>query len=353
MVKQGLQCCLAAALLLAAGCASQTAELSKTESAPAPKPTPTPDAKPTPKINLAFASARLHVPTYLAKHGGRYLIVSCWQHRILFNDDLGEAVSQWQTVEDEQLSGPHSLAFGGGLMVADSAGNHSAHVYRIARSGYQKVQTIGKLGRRPHRTVWDEKTGAFWMLSSNDQSIHKLVPSGDRDAPLQLEYSRKLDFLEGKYTRSMTVWDGRMLFVSGPNKIIVARHADDSFEMMESIPLPSEVPSGMNDLFRTSDGWWYLTATDQSAPKIFRARSLDALKEGDVENVAEALSLPKGAVPYYLSEFDGRIWVPLLYQNGIMSFRHDKGGLPSDIRVLHYFGDATDTDNALKALRPR
>jgi hypothetical protein len=198
--------------------------------------------------------------------------------------------------------------------------------------------------RRPHRVRYDPLTRAFYVISADSQDIYKLVRN---NGGLQKLYKKHLDFLGGKYTRSITLADGAMYFVSGPGFIYKAEYRDDSFKVLAKYRVPEGMASA-NDLFRTADGWWYLTATDL---KIIRVRNLEHLAAGRFEDVSAQLGMH--GTPYYLSRIDGRYYIPIIgKRSAILSFVHD-GGTISDVQVLCDFGAPNKVDKKRYKELPR
>jgi hypothetical protein len=267
---------------------------------------------------------RLYAPTLLTRFGDTWFLVVCWQHRVLYHHTLDPDLSSWQTLDDE-LAGPHSLASDGHLYVVDDTGRHGLKVFTRDDQGFQLVQTITGLGRRTHRVHYDPDTQLFYVLASNSQEFFIFKRVGAR---LVLQDRRLLVFLEGNYTRSFSIHDGHLFFTSGPSAIWKIRHCDGSFEIVARYIVPEKLRD-MIDLFHASDGWWYLTAFPRT---MVRTRDLDGLAKGNYEDLYTRLNL-QGS-PYYLSEHNGRLWIPQIAEySGVLSFRLDNGRL-TDRRVL-------------------
>ena len=237
---------------------------------------------PTPAASSAAWQDRLFAPTFLDKIGDTYFLVDCWHHRVLWNRTLEGNVARWHTLDDS-LAGPHSIASDGEIYVVEDTGRDGLRVYRRRGEAFQRVQEIDGMPRRPHRVRYDGRTRAFYVVAAVSQDIYKLVR--DRDG-LKRAYKKHLDFLDGKYTRSITLADGAMYFVSGPGLIHKTEYRDGSFKILAKYRVPEGMAS-VNDLFRTRDGWWYLTATDF---RIVRTRSLEDLDAGRFEDVSAVLA---------------------------------------------------------------
>jgi hypothetical protein len=288
---------------------------------------------------------RCYTPTALVKAGDCYFVVDCWHHRVLWSKELKADVALWHTF-DEDLAGPHSLASDGTVYLVEDTGRHAVCVYRRADGRFQRVQRIERLGQRPHRIRYDPQTAAFYVVSADSQDISKLVRDGRQ---VRLAYTKHLAFLEDHYTRSITIHRGEMYFVSGPRAIIRASYRDDSYRVLQTYKFATTRSElcGMNDIFPTDDGWWYVTATPK---RIVRARSLEEIANGRYEDVGGLLGL--SGTPYYLSLIDGRYYVPQITEySGIVSFIHTSGRI-GDVRVLWDFGPPTAADRARKARLP-
>lgn len=295
------------------------------------------------KDNQAWQD-RLNTPTLVTKLGDLYFIVVCFHHRILFSDKLDRPIPEWNVLDDE-IAGPHSIDTDGTLYVAEDTGRHNLKVYHREGDSFTLVQTLGPFGKRTHRVRYDEATNAFYVISSNSQDLTKLVRKGDR---LEVAYTRPMTFLEGAYTRSISIYGEDMYFTSGPGVITKVRYRDDSYEPLATYRMPEGMESG-DDVFRTEDGWWYLTATPR---RIVRARSLEKLDAGEFEDVYETFGFE--GTPYYLSRFDGRYFVPQISPySGLKSFLHDDEGNISDIRTHFDFGPPNESDKERMDALPR
>jgi len=277
---------------------------------------------------------RLYTPTQITKLGDLYFIVVCWQHRIIYSDKLGRPMAEWKTLDDT-IAGPHSIATDGELYVAEDTGRHRLRVYQRTGDAFEHVQTLGPFGKRTHRVRYDKPTQAFYVVSSNEQVLTKLRRDGNR---LKVQYVKKLPFLKGAYTRSLTICGPDMFFTSGPGVITKVRYRDDRLKVVATYKVPQGMEGG-NDVFRTEDGWWYVTATPQ---RIVRARSLADLDAGKFEDVYRTLGC-KGT-PYYLAKIDGRYFVPQITQySAVISFVH-KDGKIADVQTHFDFGPPKAVD---------
>lgn len=284
----------------------------------------------------------LLAPTNIEKFGAQYFIVDSSNNRVIYNDELHNDFSTWKLLGDN-IQHPHSIANYQDLYVVEDTESHAVNVYRTTGNGFELVQRIEDIPNRPHRIIWDYASRAFWVIGSVNHTIYKFAITGKYKTPLRLEYSKPLPFLSG-YTRSMTIHKGLMYFTPSKKDDLIhsVSYLDDSFAVVDSAPMPKSFIIGYgsgesgNDIFITADNYIYFTANNGHRPAIFRARSWAAAKNGEYENVAEVLRLKGGQAPYYLSEFDGRIWLSVLGKsNGFVSFVHDSQGDISDVRLFH------------------
>jgi len=278
--------------------------------------------------------SRLYAPTFFTKIGEDYFIVDCWHNRVLYTQAkdgrINWDLSTWE-VMDEGLAGPHSIASDGEIYVVEDTGYHNLRVYIKTDEGFEQIQTIENVGERPHRLRYDSATKSFYALGGKSQEITKLVRDGYR---LKVAYKKTLPFLEGRYSRSMAIIDGTMYFVSnGPGASITqVKYDDGSYEVIKRWEMPEHM-HGMNDVFRSHDGWFYVTYSS-TEPGGMRALSLDEIAAGGGEDIALKLGIE--GRPYYISEVDGRIFVPEISVDGcnaIHSFEHGEGGAMTHIEM--------------------
>ncbi|MDT5061341.1 MAG: hypothetical protein QOH63_1800 [Acidobacteriota bacterium] len=285
---------------------------------------------------------RLYTPTELTKIGDLYFIVDCWHNRVLYQKTLDPDLSEWKVL-DNDLAGPHSIASDSYFYVVEDTGRDRLKVYRRLGDEFNPVQTIDNVGLRPHFTVYDPATSAFYVIGANSQTITKLKREGDR---LRVQYTKNLQFLDGVYTRSFTILDGDMYFVSGPRRIFKTRYTDDSYQVIASYKVPESLQS-MNGLYRT-EHYYYLTGTPRT---IVRTESLEALEEGKYQDVYDELGLH--GTPYYIVRFDGRYYLPEITEySGIVSFVETEGRI-DNVSKLFDFGEPKLADDQEKKRLPK
>ena len=147
----------------------------------------------------------------------------------------------------------------------------------------------------------------------------------------------------------MSIIDGSMYFISGPNKIHRTEFIDDSYAVLDVYEVPDAF-SSMNDLVRIGDDF-YLTSTDDSET-IVRTRNLATLKDGLYEDVKDALGLV--GTPYYLTHFDGKYFLPQISAySGIISFEVDDDGSFRNVDVFVDFGKPSRADKDQRSRLPK
>lgn len=286
---------------------------------------------------------RLYTPTQITKIENEYFIVDCWQHRIIYSDDVTRPIKEWNTLDDK-LGGPHSIATDGELLVVDNTGFNKVNVYAKGEDGdFYLHQEIEDIGIRPHRVIYSAKTDSFYVLGSvsTDMYVFKNV-----EGKLELELVKELKFLEGRYTRSFQIIEDKMYFVSGPNKIVIANYLDNSFEIFDEYDVPEEL-AGMNDIFKIED-YYYITSTPQ---RFVRVRNLNDLRNSVYEDLYEQLGL-KGT-PYYFEKIGDYIYLPEITEySSILRFKVKDNEIHFFER-LHDFGLPTGESIKRKSEYPQ
>jgi len=293
---------------------------------------------------------RLYPPTFVTKIDDYYFIVDCWQHRIIYSKDFQTPVGMWETLDAETLGGPHSIASDGELLVVDNTGYHKVNVYRKNGDGkFILQQGFEGIGNRPHRVTYSPEKQGFYVLGSVSTDIYFFK---NINGELQLQFTKKLDFLEDQYTRSFRIMDDKMYFVSGANKIVVVRYLDDSFEILEEYGVPNEL-AGMNDIYKIGN-YYYITSTTSAkgeiAPQFIRTDNLDKLKDGLYEDLYAASGL-KGT-PYFFEKIEDLYYLTEITQySSILRFKIADDEIV-DFERWHDYGAPTEESENRKSQFP-
>ncbi|WP_157259861.1 hypothetical protein [Paenibacillus sp. OSY-SE] len=145
----------------------------------------------------------------------------------------------------------------------------------------------------------------FYGISASSQQVFVLR---NIETEVIVEKIVKLEYLGSAYIRSFSIIDGKIYFVSGPGKIIVAEVADLSFNLLCEYKVPFEF-QGMNDIAKIGSYFYlsvYQTGTGDIAPRLVRVRDLKEL-ETCYEDIYELLNLE--GTPYYFSFLDDRVFL--------------------------------------------
>ncbi len=267
---------------------------------------------------------RLYLPTHMDKFGDVYFIVDCYNNRVLYSRDKSLPVTEWNVLDDD-LSWPHSIASDGEFYLVDNTQAHELRVYRRdGRGGFMLHQVITDVGRRPHRTVYDPQSQAFYVLAAESQHIARLERNGEG---LELAYLKPLPFLQGSYARSFSLIGGEMYFVSGPGTINIVDYRSGSYEVRESYAVPDRLASS-NDIHFV-DGVFLLSAT---LNQLVRCESLQALAQDSCESVYDMLGFRGN--PYFFSVFDGATHVTEIAAGDTIHALYDIDG---DIQAKNLF----------------
>ncbi len=276
---------------------------------------------------------RLYAPTMLDRVGDYWFLVDAFHNRILASDTLSYDLSEWDTLT-ENVIGPHSVATDGDLYLYEDTGRGNlqaaVQVYLNEDFAVTETNSIPGMGSRPHRTVYDEPTERFYTIASTSQEYIRIR---NENGYAVEEHRFHAPFLEGVYSRSITIIDDRMFTVSSNGRITETTYRDGLYEVQRVYRLPAKF-GAMIDMFRSSNGWYYLSAKPEG---FGRARTLEGFETGDYEDLYSKIGL-KGT-PYYLTEVEGRIVVPFQEaSNGILTFQEDGAGEIINIEVLWDFG---------------
>ncbi|MEK0314811.1 hypothetical protein [Cohnella sp. 56] len=279
---------------------------------------------PTNAATASYAD-RLYSPMFINKIGEFYFIADSWNHRIIYSRDVKLPIKRWK-VMDNDIAAPHSIAGNGTIFVAEDTGRDRLFVYTLTAKGFVRTQVIDNIKGRPHKTVYDPSTRKFYVLTSETQNIYTLSL---KNGKVVIDSKKNLPYLEAAYVRSFSIIDGMMYFVSGPNQILVANYKDGTFSLQEKYDVPAGYRA-MNDIKKIGS-YYYITVYSK---QFIRLKDLSDFSQA--ENIYNVLGF-KG-VPYYMSYFDGRIYITEIDSySAIRSFKAS-GDEISKIEVMHDYG---------------
>ncbi|WP_455717640.1 hypothetical protein [Anaerosporobacter sp.] len=257
----------------------------------------------------------LYTPTMIQKNDDTYFIVDCWHHRVIYNDNLEDKISEWKTLTDE-VTGAHSIASDGQVYLVDDTDNSAVRVFKKNKKGFEQTQIIDNITGRPHYIMYDDTTNNFYVISSTEQKLYTLI---NRNGTVEIAGSTVVREL-GAYVRSFNIIDGYMYTVSGEK--ILKLDYKNNFEILESYEVPSNL-IGMNYICKIENYFYistYTNANAEIAPEFVRVKSLKDLITGNYEDLYELFGF-KGA-PYYISYFDNQFFITEIDgYSGVKSFK--------------------------------
>jgi hypothetical protein len=279
---------------------------------------------PSPAAKPGEWQKRLFTPTYIAKFGKWWFIVSCWHHRVIYSANLDAPIGEWRDLVDgarrtgkgtlphEPIKLPHSITTDGkGLLVVESSvgcsdgANHSVVVYRLANDAnddaepeFQQEVTLckGNTARRPHRVEYYARTSEYFVYLTNPGTLARVKFDASQQR-LGESTCTRLPFMKGVYARSFTVRSGSdpaaaaqseddvMYITAGPSVINAVSLAGSKLKHVGAYSVrPLGFSKGtMNDL-QFIDGWWYATSTRPCGIVRFKElhtmRPLESLTKG-------------------------------------------------------------------------
>lgn len=276
---------------------------------------------------------RLYSPTQLNKFGELYFINDCWQHRIIYNDNLEAPVSEWKTMTDD-IKGGHTLSSDGSIYVCDDTDNNAVRVYVRNESGFELVQTISELCNRPHCTYYDEETGLFYVLGADNGELFAF--RNENNTLVQEQHITFENQISG-YTRTFSIIDGYMYIVGNS---IYAVDYKNGYSVIAAYSIPEEM-QGTVGLCKIQDYYYLTVYTDSNyrkTPAFIRTTDLSSIEPGNYENIYDELGLT--GTPYMITEIDGRYYVAEVDQaNGIVGFDVVDNAI-CNVNNLYFFGNA-------------
>ncbi len=253
-------------------------------------------------IPTGFNIDCLYSPTYITKIGSRYFIIDCWHHRIIYSESLEKPIKYWNKL-DENIPSPHSLAGNSKLYIADSAGSDSIRLFNNNLKNITPIYEVKNIGKRPHRILYENDIKLFFIICSLENKIC-IIDVKNQD---KLKFSFVLiPELESSYTRSITIYNKQIYFTCS-NFIIIYNIKDNEFSFVRKIQLHNNYNSkhGINDLFffDNFNGKGILTLYPN---KMILFDNINEL----INSSAEDISFLLKGTPYYINQFDNRIWIP-------------------------------------------
>lgn len=275
----------------------------------------------------------LYTPTMIQKFDNFYFIVDCWHHRIIYNDNLTDDISKWETLTDD-INGSHSIASDGKLYLVDDTDNGKIRVFKKTNNAFTQTQILNNITGRPHYIEYDEKTKYFYLISSENGELRVMSNKNDK---IEIVKSVIIKNLVNAYTRSFNIIDGYMYTVSANGYINKINYNNMKFDVIESFKVPNELV-GMNYIDKIGDYYYISTYTNSDgavSPMFVRTKDLNSLKSGEYEDLYNVLGF-KGT-PYFITHFDKKYFITEIdSSSGIKSFEVNNNNI-SNVRTIYYF----------------
>lgn len=291
----------------------------------------------------------LYVPTQITKIEEYYFIMDCWQHRLLYSDNLDKPISKWK-IMTEEITGGHSLAYDGELYVTEDTEGSRMLVFKRVGDSFEMTQAIEGITGRPHYTIYDEDTKRFYTVTSNGGTLHSFVNKG---GILELESTVQFEELANSYVRSLNIIDGYMYLTCGPGYISKVDYHAENWQIVERYPVTPEL---YNMNFFTKIGeYYYCTINitgEELVSEIVRAKNIEDFAIGNYESVYEQMGFD--GTPYYISFFDGKYFITEVGEfgnNGVRSFEVGEDGEITNVETIFFYEDVLEDSKVRKAER--
>ncbi len=260
----------------------------------------------------------LNVPTDAEKVDGLYFIVDCYNDQVIYSDNLDTPLPEWHVMCNE-ISRGHTIASDGTVYLIDDTENNRVLVYQKEYGKFIHTQTINNVGKRPHYVRYDDKTNAFYVLSSMTGEIFVLRSTPAESAEgdiIRQEISVSdiitIEVLTNTYCRSFSIAGDKIWFPASNGLIVEATFP-------ECVPVkmyqaPSAV-AGLAQIYPIGS-YFYLTVStnaegSQDNATLIRTKNLEALQRGQYEDMYDTLEPDKTSVgtPYHISSFDNHYYM--------------------------------------------
>lgn len=274
--------------------------------------------------------ASLYTPTMIQKIDDTYFIVDCHHHRIIYNDNLTDEISKWNTLTKD-IKGGHSIASDGELYIIDDTDNAMLKIFIKYKNKFQQKQIIENITGRPHYVAYDDDTKCFYVIASLEQKIYTIGNMSGKAIITDVKTIPEL----GSYVRSFNLIDGYMYTVSGSS--ILKIDYKNGFSILKSYSVPDEL-IGMNHIAKIGQYFYissYTNASGEKKPDFVRIKDLTNLVDGEYETLYNTFGFE--GTPYYISYFDNKYFITEIdASSGVKSF-NVKNDKISNIKTYYYF----------------
>lgn len=285
----------------------------------------------------------LNVPTDAEKIDGLYFIVDCYNNQVIYSDKLDTPLPEWHVMCSE-ISQGHTVASDGAVYLIDDTENNRILVYQKEYGKFIHTQTINNVGQRPHYVRYDDKTKAFYVLSSMTGEIFVLQSAPEDSAEdgisrkeVSISDIKTIEALTNSYCRSFFIAGDTILFPASNGLIVEATFPE--CVPVKTYQVPSEV-AGLAQIYPIG-AYYYLTVStnaegNQDNATLIRTKNLEALQNGQYEDLYDTLEpdRPSIGTPYHISAFDNHYYiVEHRHGHGLFQFNVEDNQMV-DIQIL-------------------
>lgn len=304
----------------------------------------------------------LNVPTDVQYIENTYFIVDCYNNQVIYSDEIEKPLTEWNVMCDIMHEG-HTIASNGEVYLIDDTENNRVLVYEKNQDKFLLVQALNHVGERPHYVRYEEKTDAFYVLSSMTGEIYVLktremnpvykeengnengahIGAEDENTveksstEIYVEDIKRFDELADTYCRSFTIL-GEKIFLPASNGLILEA-SFPACEVSATYQAPKEV-AGLVQLYVIEDSYYFTVSTDgegnQDYATLISARDLSQLENGEYEDLYDVLEPERGSTgtPYNISAFEGHYYlVEHRHGHGLFQFDGTDNGI-ENVKIL-------------------
>ncbi|EKL5247754.1 phosphatase PAP2 family protein [Salmonella enterica] len=255
--------------------------------------------------------SNVYAPTFIDYIDGKWVLVDCWNSRILWNNELTPDLSNWQVLEDRFSS--HSVAYDGHKYWATEDTEHGRIVFYTFYNGkFHQASDLNNLGTRTHRLRYDSHSNSFMLISATSGDFWRIQIVDNKPKIIQHINLKKYLTPQSKdfEIRSFTQHNGMLYFVSSlatPEILIVKDDSD--LTMVKKIPVPSDL-SNMQEIYFFPDGKVFISSDYK---KVVLLNSIEDISHA--KNQYDKFSFLGS--PYWISKWANHYFITELgYKNG-------------------------------------
>jgi len=290
----------------------------------------------------------LSVPTGIYKYDDLYFIVDCYHSQIIYNESLGDDLTSWKVLTDNESSGysmGHTIAYDGNVLMCDDTENNRVLVFSKNDNGFALSQIFENIGTKPHCIVYDKDTKLFFLLNSYSGEIYMFEYSYEAEKVI-VKNAIKSQILSGAYIRTLSIDDEYIYLASGLRVVETSEYEPEiiifdklSMDVVDVIRV-SDTLAGMVQIEHIFDLFYITTSTDitgsQDAATMIVVENLEDLEKDDYETVYDKWFVG-GGTPYFIGAIDGIYYLTehRLNNHAIWSFTVDSTGQITSANTIY------------------